>query len=153
MDSLRTGQHCHGSRPVLEFKTATPLFFFGAWCCFLYGMFFCVGCIFRKSLQRLNSRDLFFHSIRGLVMVLLGQFTLMNPPKVMGVLRASKGWTHKIFLMVSYGFSQALFFFSYGGFLSRKHRLRERQICQIWVEVNDQRTSSTRDLDLSRSPI
>ena len=75
--------------------------------------FFFVGCIFRKSLQRLNSRDVFFHSIRGLVMVFLGEFTLMNPPKVMGVLRASKGggWTHKIFLLVSYGFSQALFFF------------------------------------------
>lgn len=99
-------------RPVPDFKTATPSFFF--WCVVLFSLWYVFFCwvYFPKSLQRLNSRDQFFHSIRGLVMVFLGEFTLMNPPKVMGVFRASKGgWTHKIFLMVSYGFSQALFFF------------------------------------------
>lgn len=78
-------------RPVPDFKTATPSFFF--WCVVLFSLWYFFFCwvYFPKSLQRLNSRDQFFHSIRGLVMVFLGEFTLMNPPKVMGVFRASKG--------------------------------------------------------------
>ena len=111
MDSIKLPA-CHGRTTSPGLQNSHSFVFF--WCVVLFSLWYVFFCwvYFPKSLQRLNSRDQFFLSIRGLVMVFLGEFTLMNPPKVMGVFRASKGgWTHKIFLMVSYGFSQALFFF------------------------------------------
>lgn len=141
--------------PALDFKTATPLFFFGAWCCFLYGMFFFCWVYFPKvtSKVKFTWRVFPFHSWAG--NGILGWVYFDEPPKSYGSLKSFQGGgvdpqnLPAGFLWVFTSFV----FFSYGGFLSRKHRLRERQICQIWVEVNDQRTSSTRDLDLSRSPI